>query len=134
MHPETLFKAVELANRLSHVFVATADVEGTPHVAAAGGLELESPDHIAVSSWFCPTTVANVEANPRVALVIWDPDSDLGYQILGDTSPPRDTAILNGYSSDLEQKAPIPQIERQLLVRVNNIVAFSHAPHSDKEE
>ncbi|MCF8143310.1 MAG: pyridoxamine 5'-phosphate oxidase family protein [Deltaproteobacteria bacterium] len=134
MHQETLSKAVELANRLGHVFVATADAEGLPHVAAAGSLELISPDQVSVSSWFCPTTTDNIERNPRIALVIWDRENDVGYQLLGKTSLPRDTAIMDGFSPELEQKGAIPQVEWRLLVHVNNIIAFSHAPHSDKEE
>jgi len=38
MKPESLNTAVELAEKLEHVFVATADPTGMPHVAAAAKL------------------------------------------------------------------------------------------------
>jgi hypothetical protein len=42
--------------------------------------------------------------------------------------------MMNGYSAETEKKAPMPQVEKKLVVRVAKILAFSHAPHSDVEE
>ena len=38
------------------------------------------------------------------------------------------------HAKDEEGKPPIPQVERELLIRVDKVLAFSHAPHSDAEE
>ena len=43
-------------------------------------------------------------------------------------------AMMTGYSPDADLKASMPQVVRKLLVRVDRILAFSHAPHSDVEE
>ncbi len=56
---EAIQKALELADKLKHVFVATADAKGLPHVATAGKLRLESDGRVAVAAWFCPGTVIN---------------------------------------------------------------------------
>ena len=103
-------------------------------MAAAGKLALTPEGRVAVSAWFCPTTVANLQRSRWVSLVIWDPKVDIGYQLLGETEKVQEIAKMNGYAPGLESKSPLPQVERQLLVRVEKIVDFKHAPHSDIEE
>jgi hypothetical protein len=134
MNKKTLNQAVALAQKLQHVFIATTDGRGLPHLAAAAKLALTPEGRVAVSAWFCPTTVANLERSRRVSLVIWDPKVDIGYQLLGETEKVQEIAMMNGYAPGLESKSPLPQVERQLLVRVDKIIDFKHAPHSDIEE
>ena len=134
MNQKTLDQAVVLAQRLQHVFVATTDGKGLPHMAAAGKLALTPEGRVAVAAWFCPMTVANLQKNHRVSLVIWDPKVDTGYQLLGETEKVEEIAMMNGYVPGAESRHPLPQVERQLLVRVNKIIDFKHAPHSDVEE
>lgn len=134
MNRKVLEEAVALAQKLKQIFVATADRSGLPHVAAAGKLTLSSPDRVAVAAWFCPSTVSNLEGNRRVSLVVWDPQGDIGYQLLGKVEKVEELAMMDGYAPDRDFKAHLPQVERQLLVRVKKIIGFKHAPHSDLEE
>ena len=69
-----------------------------------------------------------------MSLVIWDPKVDTGYQLLGETEKVEEIAMMNGYAPGAESRHPLPQVERQLLVRVDKIIDFKHAPHSDVEE
>jgi len=130
---EILHKAVELAGNLEHVFVATADTSGLPHVTAAGEMNLAAEGHVTVGAWFCPGTVENLEHNRLVSLVVWDESKDTGYQLLGEVKEVNELSFMDGYSPETESQAP-PQVERQLIIQVNKILAFSHAPHSDMEE
>jgi hypothetical protein len=135
MNVETLKKAVLLAKNVGRVFVATADPKGLPHVAVAGKTTLISDEgRVAVEAWFCPGTMANLHANRRTALVIWEPNVDHGYQLLGETEEVEDTAIMNGYTPNLAKKEPLPQVERRLLIRVDKIIGFKNSPHTDQEE
>lgn len=134
MNIETLKKAVILGEQLGHVFVATTDREGLPHVAAAGTINLESEEQVAVSAWFCPGTMANLEENPCIALVVWDAKTDVGFQLLGESEKVEELSMMDGYTPEPENQIPLPQVERKLIVRVNKIVSFKHAPHSDVEE
>ena len=134
MRQETIQSAVALGQKLEHVFVATADSEGVPHVAAAGRISLESEGLLTVAAWFCPGTVMNLRHNPKVSLVIWDEAADSGYQLIGKVEKVVETAMLNGYFPTMEGKDSFPQVERRLLVRVEKAISFSHAPHSDLEE
>ncbi|NIR15489.1 MAG: hypothetical protein GWN86_16815 [Desulfobacterales bacterium] len=52
--------ALALTDKLKHVFVATADSKGLPHVASAGKIRFASHGRVEVSSWFCPGTVTNL--------------------------------------------------------------------------
>ena len=132
--PEIIHSAVALGQKLEHVFVATANTEGLPHVAAAGRINLESEGLLTVAAWFCPGTVMNLRRNPNVSLVIWDEAADNGYQLMGKVEKVEETAMLNGYIPEREEKDSSPQVERRLIVRVEKAISFSHAPHSDLEE
>jgi len=44
-----------------------------------------------------------------------------------------ETAILDGYAPEIETAQPSPQVERRLVVKVEKVIAFSHAPHTDAE-
>jgi hypothetical protein len=133
MKGESLKKAAELAKKLGHVFVATADAAGFPHVAAAARLSILPEERVAVSAWFCPSTLANVQENGRISLVVWDAITDKGYQLLGELEEAQDLAILNGYSPDVEADSPLPQVESRLIIKIHKILDFTHAPHSDVE-
>jgi uncharacterized protein len=133
MNPAVLEKAVALIRKVGHVFVATADKAGRPHVAAAGKLDRSGKGRVRVSAWFCPTTMANIGENPRIALVVWDPSNDLGYQLLGETERVTDIAMMDGLAP-AEERSPLPQVEREFTLRVERVLEFTHAPHSDLEE
>ena len=78
MKKQTIQWAVDLGEKLQQIFVATSDNRGLPHVAAAGRITTRVQDEkVAVSAWFCPGTVENLEQNRLVSLVIWD-SNDVG--------------------------------------------------------
>ncbi len=131
---ELLDKAVKLAERVGHVFIATSDVEGRPHVAAARMLKLKDDGRIDVREWFCPGTMSNLQNNRHVSIVVWEAASDTGYQLLGEMEDMMDIGMVDGYTPKMESKWPLPQVKSQLLVRVSKVIDFKRAPHSDVEE
>jgi len=131
---ERLKQALALAETVKTVLVATADAEGRPHVAVAGKIEALPDGRVAVSEWFCPGTVSNLEKSPRISLVVWNPVVDTGYQLSGEVEEVEESAFLNGYLPEGEGARPVPQTRRRLTVRVTGIFAFSRAPHTDEED
>lgn len=127
---EAIRKAVEFAKGLHHVFIGTADRQGLPHVASGGELSLDPDGRVHIVGWYCPTTAANLEDNRLVSLVLWDPEIDFGYQVFGEVEQIQEKASLNGYGID--EPANLPQVERELIVRVKQVCLFSHAPHTDR--
>lgn len=134
MNTEILERVFQLANKVGYVFVATADENKWPHVAAAGRLALTPDRHVIVTEWFCPGTMANLQVNPRLSLVVWDSIVDVGYQLTGKLEEIKDLGMLDGYASQVEAKTLVPQVERQLLIHIDRVIEFKRAPHSDVEE
>jgi uncharacterized protein len=134
MNRETLKLAVALAADMGYALVATANKRGSPHVAVAGELLLRSGNRVLVRDWFCGATMANLNVNRHVAIVVWDKQNDAGFQLLGRTLRVEDFAILDGYVPDPDGGKAPPQVEREMTVQINRIVDFRHALHSDLEE
>jgi len=126
-------RAVALAQKLQHAFVGTSNRDGTPHIAAAASLNITEDENLAVASWFCPATVSNLQENRNVSVVVWNPETDEGVQLVGTVKAIEETAIMDGYAPELETAQPSPQVERRLVVKVEKVIAFSHAPHTDAE-
>ncbi len=129
-----LRRAARLAEEVGHCFIATSNPAGWPHLAIAGRLGLIHEAHLTVTEWFCPGTMLNLQSNPRVAVVVWDPTTDAGYQLLGELESMRDTGIIDGYADDTSVESPLPQEERQLVIHVDRIIEFRRAPHADIEQ
>ncbi len=135
MNPETLMKAARLAEKVRYALIATADARGWPHIAAAGRVNIvPENNHLAVAEWFCLGTLANLSANQKVAIVVWDVTTDTGYQFIGEVEEIKDLSMLDGFAPRQEEKHPPPQVERQLLVHIDRVLEFRRATHSDSEE
>lgn len=129
---DKLQQVLNLARRTGGVSLATADARGTPHVAAAGRVEVDEQGHLAVSEWFCPRTVSNLDENRAVALVAWDAATDEGLQVVGTVREVQDFAVMDGYEPGVVQS--LPQVQRRLIIQPERITAFRRGPHSDQEE
>ena len=75
-----------------------------------------------------PRHAANLRGNNAVAIAVWDLQRDAGYQLLGHW---RIKTSLSGHTRPFEDKEVLPQVEKQLVVRVEKILDFSLAPHGD---
>lgn len=133
MKPQTLKHAVDLARKTGWILVASGDTQGVPHVAAASRIRPEGTSKLLIGGWFCPQTLLNLKQNKNISLVIWKSSADKGFQLVGEVEEIEDLAILDGLVST-EAISEVPQVERQLRVRVEKAFVFSHAPHLDVEE
>jgi predicted pyridoxine 5'-phosphate oxidase superfamily flavin-nucleotide-binding protein len=131
MNAEVLGKVLELAEKVSYLSVASVDRDGMPHMASTDGFTLASEDRVILTEWFCATTVSNLQQNPRLAILIWDQVRDVGYQLLGKVERIRDLSILDGFVPEAAT-TPFPQVEREVVVHVEQVLRFSHAPHRDE--
>lgn len=131
MNTEIIKKATLLASKIGYVLVATSDARGWPHVGVAGKIANLRDKHIAVTEWFCPGTMSNLQTNPKMSIVVWDYSSDTGFQLLGELEEIKELGIIDGYSPEVESLRNIPQVERQLLVHIDKVLEFKRAPHTD---
>lgn len=134
MNVELIKQAVDLAGRQSHVWIATADAAGTPHLATAGTVTQSGDDVVVMHEWFCPTTMANVEENPRVSVVVWPGGEEDGFQLVGRFEQQQAEFMMDGFAPTVEKDHPLPQVERALTVRVESVLVFRHGRHSDQAE
>ena len=133
MKEEQLKEAVKLSEKSGYVVVATTAAEMIPHIAVAGKLEFVDSDRVAVVEWFCPETVTNLQTNKRISIVVWDKRTDCGYQLTGQSERIEDIGVMNGFAADVESDRPLPQIQRQVLVRIEKVMDFKLGPHNDVE-
>ena len=135
MKQPTIEAAVSLAQKLGYLLVATSDARGLPHVAAATKITLgKGKGRVGVETWFCPGTMANLGKNPLLSLVIWDPNTDQGHQLLGRVEKVEDLTLLDGYTSQPQGRGGWPQAERRLSIQVEKTLRFQRSRHTDEEE
>jgi hypothetical protein len=123
-------QAVALAEARQHLYITTADKNGRPHLASVGSFVPLSDQRVEVGNCFCPTLLRNLNQNPHVSLVVWDITNDTGYQLLGraeafstaeEAFSTNDEIIASGLDGHV------------VRVRVDHVLAFSHASHSDED-
>jgi tRNA G37 N-methylase Trm5 len=131
MNAKKLERAIALGKRVEHFFVALVGADGFPYVNSARQIEQVAENQIAIEEWICPLTVKHLSENPKMAVLIWDPASDDGYEILGEVLIFESQAFLNGFAPEVEEDAYLPQVKRKVIIRAEKITAFSHALRCD---
>ena len=131
MNTKTLERAIALGKKLEHFFVALVGAEGFPYVNFARRIEQVAENQFAVEEWFCPLTLKHLSDNSKLAVLIRDPASDDGYEILGEVLMFESQAYLNGFAPEVEEDAHLPQVKRRMIVRAEKITAFSNALRCD---
>ncbi|MGE5258155.1 MAG: hypothetical protein ACM3KE_15855 [Hyphomicrobiales bacterium] len=131
MNSKKLERAIALGKRIEHFFVAFMGSDGFPYVNSARKIEPAGDNQFAIEEWVCPLTLKHVKENPRMAVLIWDPAVDTGFEILGEVLMFENQAFLNGFAPEVEVSGYLPQVQRQLIIRADKITAFSHALRCD---
>ncbi|MBI5577749.1 MAG: pyridoxamine 5'-phosphate oxidase family protein [Deltaproteobacteria bacterium] len=131
MNAKKLERAIELGKRVEHFFLALVGADGFPYVNSARQIEQVAENQLAIEEWICPLTVKQLSENPKMAVLIWDPAADDGYEILGEVLMFESQAFLNGFAPEVEEDAYLPQVKRKLIIRAERITAFSHALRCD---
>jgi tRNA G37 N-methylase Trm5 len=131
MNAKKFERAIALGKRVEHFFVALVGADGFPYVNSARQIEQVAENQFAIEEWICPLTVKHLSENPKMAVLIWDPASDDGYEILGEVLMFESQAFLNGFAPEVEEDAYLPQVKRKVIIRAEKITAFSHALRCD---
>jgi len=131
MNSKKLERAIELGKRAEHFFIALVGSDGFPYVNSARQIEQVGDNQFAIEEWVCPLTVKHVRENPKMAVLIWDPAVDNGYEILGEVLMFENQAFLDGFAPEVEASGYLPQVKRKLIIRAEKITAFSHALRCD---
>jgi hypothetical protein len=128
---QKLERAIALGQKLKYFFVALVGAGGFPYVNSARQLEQVADNQFSIEEWICPLTVKHVRENAKMAVLVWDPASDDGYEILGEVLMFESRAYLNGFTPEMDEDNYLPQVKRKLIIRAEKITAFSHALRCD---
>jgi len=133
MEKGLLDEVKKLVQGVKIVYVATANREGIPHIAAAEGMTFVDEDQVVFRAWFCIKTVGNLQENPRLSLAVFNPEIQEGYQLLGELERIERGAMLDGFAFGKESEwAGYPQAEHQLYIRIKAISHLTSGAHSDE--
>jgi predicted pyridoxine 5'-phosphate oxidase superfamily flavin-nucleotide-binding protein len=71
----------ELFKKVRPVVLSTASIDGIPNAVPVGSKKIIDDETILISDQFLNKTLANMKANPQVALTFWEGRE--GYQLKG---------------------------------------------------
>jgi uncharacterized protein len=71
----------ELFNKVRPVVLSTASIDGIPNAVPVGAKKIIDDETILISDQFLNKTLANMKANPHVAVTYWEGRE--GYQLKG---------------------------------------------------
>ena len=74
----------ELFNTVRTAILSTATADGTPNAVPVGAKKIIDSETILISDQFFNKTLANMKANPQVAVTFWEGHE--GYQLKGNVS------------------------------------------------
>ena len=112
--------------------IGTADLEGFPHLAMESGIRWVRERTVEFESWFCLATIKNLRENPKVAIAIFDPKTQKGYQLLGQIESIHEGAMRDGYiPGEKPDEQVIPPQAYRIDIAIEKILFFSSGPHSD---
>jgi predicted pyridoxine 5'-phosphate oxidase superfamily flavin-nucleotide-binding protein len=113
------------------VWVATVGNDGWPNVAIKGSGALFDQDHLYFADMYSKKTRANIEANPRVAVGIWDPKSGIAVQVKGTAEMvPRGPSFDDVARRIAPLNKTLPPIEYIVRIHVEEVSDMGVGPHA----
>ena len=115
-------------------WVATASADGMPNVAIKGSLRLLDDEHLMFADLFNMKTQKNIRENPKVAVMVYDEQSRVGYMFKGtaeciSAGPLYDQVVEN--MKHLPMKLPTPY--SVVRISVESIFNQSVGPDAGKQ-
>ncbi|MBS0012777.1 MAG: pyridoxamine 5'-phosphate oxidase family protein [Desulfobacterales bacterium] len=125
----------ELFNKVPAAVLATATADGTPNAVPVGAKKILDDETILISDQFFNKTVANLKANPKVAVSFWEGHE--GYQIKGsvtiETSGQRFEETAK-WIEELGNKAGAPlKSKGAVIIQIDEIYALAPGPGAGKK-
>lgn len=125
----------ELFESVPTAVVATADPDGTPNVVPVGAKKIIDDETILISDQFFNKTIANMKANPKIAVSFWEGRE--GYQLKGEitieTSGKRFEETAK-WIEDLGNRAGAPlKSKGAIIMKIEAIYGLSPGPGAGKK-
>jgi len=108
--------------------VATAAADGTPNVAPIAFVQLAGEDEIWVGDNYMKKTLANVRANPRMAIYAWDPESKRCFQVKGAVEVRTEGPEYEQMKAKMKAKNEAYPAKSLLILRVEEVFTCTPGP------
>ncbi len=125
----------ELFNKVSTVVLTTATPDGNPNAVPVGAKKILDPETILISDQFFNKTLANMKANPKVAVTYWEGYE--GYQLKGtvtiETSGKRFEETAK-WIEDISARAGFPlKSKGAVILKIDEIFGVAPGPGAGKK-
>jgi len=115
-------------------WVATASRDGTPNVSIKGSLRVLDAEHLLFADIFSLKTRNNLKENPRVAIMVFDPESRRGYAFKGKAEQLDNGPIFDQTVESIRKTMPqLPAPKYVVTVAVESIWDQSAGPAGGKQ-
>ncbi|WP_353852641.1 pyridoxamine 5'-phosphate oxidase family protein [Dehalobacter restrictus] len=113
--------------------VATVALDGTPNVVPMSFVKVLDEESLLIVDNFMNKTRKNLEANPVMAVSIWDLQSGKSYQIKGTTNFVDSGKIFDDAKAWVAEKMPVLQPKAAVILKVEKIYNCSPGPNIGQE-
>jgi uncharacterized protein len=108
--------------------VGTAAEDGTPNVAPIAFVQFAGDDEVWLGDNYMKKTLANVRANPKMAIYAWDPDTKKCYQVKGRVEVRTEGAEYEEMKARMKAKNEAYPAKSLLILRVEEIYSCTPGP------
>jgi len=128
-------RMMEVFNKIPTAVLATATADGTPNAVPVGAKKIIDDETVLISDQFFGKTLANIKANPKVALTYWEGHE--GYQIKGmvtvETSGPRFEETAK-WIEEMGNKSGFPlKSKGAVILKIDEIYGVAPGPGAGKK-
>ena len=102
--------------------IATASKEGKPNVSVKGSFRVLDDEHIVFADIASPRTMANLQENPQLAAIVFDPAARKGCRIWGRAEIVDSGALFDSMS--VEFAAMKMKVKHLVKVAVEEVATF----------
>ncbi|MDY6822503.1 MAG: pyridoxamine 5'-phosphate oxidase family protein [Thermodesulfobacteriota bacterium] len=125
----------ELFNKVPTAILATATPDGNPNAVPVGAKKIIDDETILISDQFFNKTLANMQANPNVAVSFWEGHE--GYQFKGnvtiETSGQRFEETAKWIDSIAEQAGKPLKSKGAVILAIDEIYGLAPGPGAGKK-
>src|SRR6185503_19726353 len=113
--------SVRQAQRLGSFRLITRDSRWISFVEYCTTIELCPSGQVAISGWFYPTTLGNLQHNKEICFVVWDTGVKAGTELLGKLVAIDDLVHANGRT----HTSRIPPSKKRLMVKIEQLIELN---------
>ena len=128
-------RMMEVFTKVPTAVLATATADGTPNAVPVGAKKIIDDETVLISDQFFGKTLANIKANPKVALTYWEGHE--GYQIKGTVTVETSGARFEETAKWIEEmgnKSGFPlKSKGSVILKIDEIYGVAPGPGAGKK-